>query len=586
MEKTLLGGRYVLRELLGSGGMAKAYLAHDEVLDRDIALKVLREQYAENDEFVERFRREARSAAALSHPNVVSIYDRGEFEDGTYYIAMEYLPGGTLKDRILERGTLPSSTVVEVANQVAEALRAAHEKGVVHRDIKPQNVLVTENGAMKVADFGIARAAAATTISRTSVVLGTVTYMAPEQAMGEPASPRSDLYSLGVVLYEMLTGEVPFKAETPVAISMKHVNEPPRALRELNSEIPEGIEVLTMKLLSKAPQDRHQSADALLADLARIEEGTPVAAADGADAPVVVPTLAPPGGEGEGRRGPRRGKLARAAVPLAVLLLLLALLGAYAWSSWNEDSEAALSEAPREAVEAAEEAVGPARAEVPDLSELGPTEAKRTLEEAGLRFGGVEEAPSNSAWAGYVTGQDPAPDTEVKPGTYVYLTVGSGPEESGPEPVSVPDVSYAGSVEEAERLLKEAGCEVAGTRKEASTEPAGTVIGTDPPAETNVESGTKVTIVVSSGPPPPLTRSVPPGTPSQGSQVPASAAAPALAQRAAPLPSAPAAAPAPAPAPAPAAAPAPPSREDDGRDGRGKDRMATEDRTATETDRR
>ena len=534
MEKTLLGGRYVLRELLGSGGMAKAYLAHDEILDRDIALKVLREQYAENEEFVERFRREARSAAALSHPNVVSIYDRGEFEDGTYYIAMEYLPGGTLKDLILERGTLPSSMVVEVANQVAEALRAAHEKGVVHRDIKPQNVLVTENGAMKVADFGIARAAAATTISRTSVVLGTVTYMAPEQAMGEPASPRSDLYSLGVVLYEMLTGEVPFKAETPVAISMKHVNEPPRSLRELNPEIPEGIEVLTMKLLSKAPQDRHQSADALLADLARIEEGTPVAAADGAATPVLVPNLAPPGGEGEARRGPRRGKLARAAAPLAVLLLLLALLGAYAWSSWNEDSEAALAEAPREAVEAAEEAVGPARAEVPDLSELGPTEAKLALEEAGLRFGGVEEAPSNAARAGYVTGQDPAPDTE----------------ESGPEPVSVPDVSYAGSVEEAKRLLKEAGYEVAGTRKEASTEPAGTVIGTDPPAETNVEPGTKVTIVVSSGPPPPLTRSVPPGTPSQGSQVPAPAAAPA--QSAAPLPQ------------------APPSREDEGSDGRGK----------------
>src|SRR5215208_6996689 len=195
----LIDDRYEMRGLVGSGGMADVYLAHDEVLDRDIALKLLKARYAEDEEFVERFRREAKSAAALTSPYIVPIFDRGETEDGTYYIAMEYLPGGTLKDRLRIRGALPPRAAAEVALQVAKALNTAHLRGVVHRDIKPRNMLVTDTGHVKVADFGIARAADATTISHTGDILGSAKYMSPEQAAGDQVGPASGLYSLGVV---------------------------------------------------------------------------------------------------------------------------------------------------------------------------------------------------------------------------------------------------------------------------------------------------------------------------------------------------------------------------------------------------
>src|ERR687889_882870 len=204
MEKNLIDERYELRGLVGSGGMAHVYLAHDEVLRREVALKMLKARYAESAELVERFRREARSAASLSHPHIVPVFDWGETGDGTYYIAMEYLSGGTLKDRITSKGAPQPRTVVEVALQIAEALEAAHERGVIHRDIKPRNILITDSGHVKVADFGIARAAETTTISSLGEILGSVKYMSPEQAMGERVSSASDLYSLGVVLYEML----------------------------------------------------------------------------------------------------------------------------------------------------------------------------------------------------------------------------------------------------------------------------------------------------------------------------------------------------------------------------------------------
>ena len=205
----LVDNRYRLVRPLGSGGMADVFLAHDSILDRDVALKVMSTRYASDDEFVERFKREAQSAAALTHPNIVSIFDRGASEDGTYYIAMEYLSGGTLKDRIMRKGALPARTAAAVALQIAEALQAAHERGVIHRDIKPHNILITESGDVKVTDFGIARAASSSTMTRTGSILGTAHYISPEQAMGEHVGPSSDLYSLGVVLYEMLTGELP-----------------------------------------------------------------------------------------------------------------------------------------------------------------------------------------------------------------------------------------------------------------------------------------------------------------------------------------------------------------------------------------
>ena len=281
VQRSLIDGRYVVERPLGGGGMARVYLAHDEVLDRDVALKILRDRYAEDEEFVERFRREARSAASLSHPNIVAVYDRGRTEDGAYFIAMEYAPGGTLKERIRREGALTPAAAVGVAGQIADALWAAHEKGVIHRDIKSQNVLVTRSGDVKVADFGIARATSSASSGATAegFVLGTAGYMSPEQAKGEPVGPASDLYSLGVVLYEMLTGSLPYEAESPIGTATRHVTEPVPSPRRANPGVPEPLAALTMKLLAKRAEERYPGAAALAADLRRVGSGLrPVAA--------------------------------------------------------------------------------------------------------------------------------------------------------------------------------------------------------------------------------------------------------------------------------------------------------------------
>jgi eukaryotic-like serine/threonine-protein kinase len=354
-KQILIGGRYSLRDPLGSGGMAEVFLAYEEVLERDVALKILKEQYADDKGFVERFRREAQSAASLNHPNIVHIYDWGGTENGeASYIAMEYAPGGTLEDRILEDGALPPRMAAEVASQIAVALGFAHERGVIHRDIKPQNILLSALGDAKVTDFGLARAAYSTSLSQTSLVLGTASYMSPEQAMGGPADPRSDLYSLGVVLYEMLTGELPYEGDSSVTIAVKHVIEPPRALGEVNSEVPEGISALTQKLLAKDPGDRYRSATQLIEDLRRVRDGLPPAFADAAgrvatDRAVlpVPPVPADLGGDGVSSRsyvvyGRRSGKLLRALGAFVIVLLAL-LLCAAVWSP----SAGAQDQAPR-----------------------------------------------------------------------------------------------------------------------------------------------------------------------------------------------------------------------------------------------
>src|ERR671913_1334536 len=284
MDKTLIDERYELRDLAGSGGMADVYLAHDEVLDRPVALKLLKDHLAQNHELVERFRHEARNAASLSHPHIVPVFAWGETRDATSYIVMEYLPGGTLKHRITSEGALTARTAAAVALQIAKALRAAHEHGIIHRDIKPHNILITDSGHVKVADFGIARAAQTTTISDHGDILGTAHYISPEQAMGEPVSPASDLYSLGVVLYEMLTGRVPFEVENLSELPAAHAGGPPPHPRELNPKIPESTDALVMRLLCRDPDDRYASANQLIKDLKRVRDGLPPLTFSSADA--------------------------------------------------------------------------------------------------------------------------------------------------------------------------------------------------------------------------------------------------------------------------------------------------------------
>jgi eukaryotic-like serine/threonine-protein kinase len=328
------GGRYALSELLGAGGMAEVFLAHDRILGRDLALKVLREDFAKDAGFVARFRREAVSAAALNHPHVVQVYDQGRSEDGRLYIAMEHVPGGSLSDLITRRGALEPAEAAKLAWQVAEALGAAHERGIVHRDVKPQNVLLGEAGEAKVADFGIAFAASTSTTSGTNRVFGTASYMSPEQAMGERVGPASDLYSLGVVLYEMLTGTLPFEAEGALAMAMKHVTEEPIAPRERDPHVPEAMEALVMGLLAKDPEDRYPSAaEELAEDLRKAREGPPLTFAGAARYPETQREFVSTGGGAHpdsSESAPRRKR--PMAIGLVALAALMALLGAFGWN--------------------------------------------------------------------------------------------------------------------------------------------------------------------------------------------------------------------------------------------------------------
>jgi serine/threonine-protein kinase len=343
-RESLFDGRYRFVRTVGQGGMATVWLAEDETLGRKVALKVLAERYAEDESFIERFRREAQAAAGLNHPNIVAIYDRGEAE-GTYYIAMEYLPGPTLKDVIEREGPLDPDRAIGYTQQVLQALGFAHRHGVVHRDIKPHNIIVNDD-RLKVTDFGIARAGASQ-MTEVGSIIGTAQYLSPEQARGQQVRPPADLYSLGVVLYEMLTGKVPFEGDSAVAIAMKQVSEPPPRPRSLNPRIPESLEQVVLRSLAKDPGLRYQSADEMTADLDRARRGvrpsaetqqvTQVLGAAAAATKIVPPASqtrvwdAPAVDERGARRPPQSPQPQRRPVwPWALVLLLLCAAAAIA----------------------------------------------------------------------------------------------------------------------------------------------------------------------------------------------------------------------------------------------------------------
>ena len=474
----LVDNRYRLLRPLGSGGMADVFLAHDDILDRDVALKVMSTRYASDGEFVERFKREAQNAAALSHPNIVPIFDRGESEDGTYYIAMEYLPGGTLKDRILRRGALPAHTAAAVALQMAEALRAAHESNVIHRDIKPHNILVTGSGDVKVTDFGIARAASSSTMTRTGHILGTAHYISPEQAMGEHVGPASDLYSLGVVLYEMLTGELPFDADTPIGIAMKHVNGIVRPPQDLNPSVPDGINAITLRLLAKNPDDRYGSDAELIDDLERFCAGLEPSGATtelmtrampAATARMSLPS--PPQGASQDKK--RRGR----AVPLLLALLGLLVLGSLAWAGFGLLQNRQLGqETPR---------IG-----VPNLVGMNLDEARsRVGDDFDIR---VSESVDGEKPVDTITVQDPSTG-EAEKGSEISVTV------VGTQVAYVPDVGGSERAA-AEQRLKDAGFEVEVDEQASPLDAEGKVTSQNPGSGTRAEVGSGVTIVVGAGP--------------------------------------------------------------------------------------
>jgi serine/threonine-protein kinase len=483
----LFDGRYRIVRKLGSGGMADVYLAEDEELGRRIAIKILNDRHANDDSFVERFRREAKNAAGLSHPNIVSIYDRGEAE-GTYYIAMEYLDGRSLKELVVARGPLPIPDAIDATRQVLAALRFAHRKGVVHRDIKPHNVMADADGRLKVTDFGIARAGVSQ-MTEAGSIIGTAQYLSPEQARGAPVDQRSDLYSVGVVLYEMLTGKTPFTGDTPVEIAMKHLSDPPRPPSVERPDIPPDLDMIVLRALAKNPDDRFQTAEEMDAELDRVSRGAGVttATADAATAVLsgaelaeartaIVPPRRPPATTRPGYRyadpPPRR----RPFWPWLLALLLVVLAGVAGWYAFGQIQDA-LS--------------GGSTASVPFVVGQREDQAVGNILEKGLQVE-VHREPHATVKIGDVFEQSPDGGVRVDKGGVVDIRVSTGPPK-----VEVPNV-VGDSRDEAIAALTEAKLKPKVREVFNKAEP-GTVIAQAPVAGERVDEGTNVQINVSKG---------------------------------------------------------------------------------------
>jgi eukaryotic-like serine/threonine-protein kinase len=506
-EPTVFNGRYELLRRLGRGGMAEVFLARDLQLDRPVAVKVLFPEFANDPAFVTRFRREAQAAANLNHPNIVSVYDWGQ-EHGTYFIVMEYVDGRTLAEILRADGPLPPERAVDVATDVAAALGAAHAAGVLHRDIKPGNILVAPSGRVKVADWGIGRAmdaAAEENLTQTGAVMGTATYFSPEQAQGLSLDPRSDLYSLGVVLYESLTGTPPFQGDNPVAIAYKHVQEQPRPPRSLNMAVPLELEAIVLQLLAKDPNQRYASADALRDDLRRYREGMPVEASTamlGAVAPAPVAATqaipatvaaAPVAAYSDGTRLVPVEELPRQYAPppekrsWAFLIVLLVLLAVLAGLLFLLARTLGVGEDDTETV---------AQVDVPDVVNSLFTDAETLLEAAGFDVERVDEEVTEPAQVDRVIRQSPEGGIRVEEGSEIELVVGTQnllemPDLTG----STPDL--------AQQTLTSLGFTgaISQTEEDSDEVEEGQIIRTEPEGGTEVASNAPITLFVSSGPP-------------------------------------------------------------------------------------
>jgi eukaryotic-like serine/threonine-protein kinase len=503
----LVDGRYRVVSRLGTGGMADVFLAEDQQLGRQVALKLLHRRFAEDPDFVERFRREAQAAAGLQHPNVVSVYDRGE-SDGTYYIAMEYLPGRTLKQVIRDEAPLDPIRAIDIAIQILKAARFAHRRGIIHRDLKPHNVMVDNAGTAKVTDFGIARAGASD-MTETGSIMGTAQYLSPEQAQGHSVNASSDLYAVGVVLYEMLTGRVPFDADAAVTIALKHVSEAPVPPSAINSAIPPELEQTILWTLNKNPSDRPTDADQLITVLehcrASIEAGgagqnTTSMAAVAAGAAAGLPT---------------QGALAEAAAAYEAAARTGAHAPATNGAATGEhpvhDEDAEVQErrpawvpwawALLVALLVAGTAVAvyfvsrPTKVQVPRVVRIQLPVARRILLNDGFQVGDPTYE-RNRRPAGIVLGQQPLPGARADKGSLVSLTVSSGPKN-----VLVPSVQGL-SQAAATTLITKTGLKVSHVASRSSTNfKSGQASGTDPGAGKSLPPGTGVTLLISAGQP-------------------------------------------------------------------------------------
>ena len=481
-----VGGRYVLGDLLGRGGMAEVRKGTDVRLGRVVAVKRLRTDLASDPTFQARFRREAQSSAGLNHPAIVSVYDTGEepSTDGSHvpqpYIVMEYVAGRTLRDILREGRKILPERALEITSGVLAALDYSHRAGIVHRDIKPANVMLTPSGDVKVMDFGIARAIAdsSSTMTQTAAVVGTAQYLSPEQARGETVDSRSDVYSTGCLLYELLTGRPPFVGESPVSVAYQHVREPAAPPSTLDPELPPEVDAIVMKALTKSVEDRYQSAAAMRADIERFLSGKPVVAPvvpvpDGDpvspdEATSIFGGVRSDDADDEPERKKRWPLIATILGVIAVLALAV-VVGPMLVSSPPDDKT------------------------VPQLVNMTQAQAEQKITEAGLQVGTVSQEASEDVPKGRVIAQDPDAMSTLPPGSNVDLTVSTGKPD-----VVVPYV-IGKDKDTARQELTDAGLRVKLVRKKSDAA-AGTVIGTNPNPAVSVSTGSLVTVSYSAGP--------------------------------------------------------------------------------------
>ena len=552
MVERVLDGRYALEALVGSGGMADVYRAKDQLLERTVAVKILHQQYENDTEFITRFQREAKAAARITHPNIVNVYDVGVAE-GRHYIVMEYVPGRTLKERIKEEGPVPVPQALQIARQIAGALAQAHANNLVHCDIKPHNILVMPDGNVKVADFGIARAVTESTMTYNDNIMGSVHYFSPEQARGTMITPKSDVYSLGVLLYEMLSGRIPFDGNTAVSIARKHLEEDPQPLHMIAPGIPPVVEALVTRMMAKDPAQRPDSS-MLVQDIVRAEQmmrsDTEALPAFDPDATrVLTPVEAQEIGalaEAEEDAVPQEGeerpffRTKKFKFGLLLILLLGFFTGFFLsfgkfWSSVEitvpdvtgkqmtlarqilEDQHlrvtvaetydasgpvgVGVSQTPEAGTMVKEERAitiyvskGGEELEMPNLRGLNQSDAIDKLQQMGLRLGSAYETFSDED-SGTVISQDPRSGTRISKGQTVDITVSKGQKI---KKVSVPDVKGV-PVDRARTIIEGSSLSVGGTSEQESTQAAGTVVSQSPAAGTEVDAGSSVRLVVSSG---------------------------------------------------------------------------------------
>lgn len=486
MDKIILDSRYEIIKEIGVGGMAKVYKAKDRLLGRFVAIKILKDQYAEDDEFSKKFNNEAQSAARLSHINIVNVYDIGkDMLNGKLiqYIVMEYVEGETLKDLIVREKILENHDIIDYSTQIAQALKSAHASGIVHRDIKPQNILIDKYGLCKVTDFGIARVSSNATITYTSSILGTVHYISPEQAKGKIVDLKSDLYSLGAVMYEMATGRVPFDADNSVGIAVMHIQDDPIPPREINPNLSKHLNYIIMRLLKKDPTERFQDAEELIEAL---DDESLVKGEDAfentARIPIVVPkkeSYNQPIEEdreavyvstGE-EKPPKENKKKPIKIwPLALLALIL-VVAVYFFSKRGGSDEI----------------------EVPTVVNLTEDQAINQLEKRGFRANISRYAESDEYEKGKIMSQDPEASSKAKKGLIVNLVISSGRE------VVVPQLKNM-NLSQAEETLKDLGLKIGTTSTDYSnTVEKDLVIRQEPSYGASVQSGSEVNLVISVG---------------------------------------------------------------------------------------